>query len=152
MALEVNELPVVWLATQRKPLEDVEPIWILRWLLRRYFAWRGFACRSHVCNNEDGRHGSKPCDGQCYASIEYRGAYTNESDARWVASCDGGAYKPIPFNGPPLPEQTVSFGCGDVPMSEASAEYRKGIPLAYEAIPRGQIERKVEQIIRSASA
>lgn len=136
-----------WLATQRKPLEDVEPIWILRWLLRKYFQWRGFACRSH-CGE---------CDGKCYASIEYRGTFENESDARWAANCNGGEVKPIPYNAA-LPEETVSYGVGDVPQSEASQFYRKGIRLPFVAVSRQDIddrlllEAKIEQVARAARA
>lgn len=157
-----------WLATQRKPLEEVEPIWLLRWLLRKYFQWRGFACRSHVCNNEDGRHRHGKtipcpncqtsvavlCDGKCYASIEYRGTFAEQAAARWAANCPGGEVKPIPFNAP-LPEETVSYGVGDVPQSEASQFYRKGVALPFIAVPRermAQLEEKVEQVVRSASA
>jgi len=148
-----------WLATQRKPLEEVEPIAFLRWLLRKYFAWRGFACRSHTCDNDDGRHGAGVtvncaecgapavvlCDGKCYASIEYRGTFDSESDARWAANCNGGEVKPIPFNAA-LPEETVSYGVGDVPQSEASSWYRQGVPLPFAAIPRGKIERLREKL------
>lgn len=148
-----------WLATQRKPLEEVEPVWILRWLLRRYFQWRGFACRRHVCQNEDGRHGNGEtvkcptcatpvvvlCDGQCYASIEYRGTFESESEGRWAANCNGGEVKPIPFKSA-LPEETVSYGVGDVPQSEASQFYRQGVALPFAAVPRGQLERLREKI------
>ena len=118
-----------WLATQRKPLEEVEPIALLRWLLRKYFAWRGFACRSH-CGE---------CDGKCYASIEYRGTFDNEADARWAANCPGGEVKPIPFEAA-LPEETVSYGVGDVPQSEASQFYRQGVPLPFVAVPREELD------------
>lgn len=143
-----------WLATQRKPLEEMEPIAALRWLLRRYFEWRGFACRNHVCENEDGKHGTGKvvncgkcgapvvvlCDGKCYASIEYRGTFESESDGRWAANCRGGEVKPIPFNAA-LPEETVSYGVGDVPQSEASQFYRQGAALPFAAVPRGKLER-----------
>ena len=118
----------LWLVTQRKPLEQTEPIWLLRWLLRWYFKWRGFACRSH-CG----------CDGKCYASIEYRGIFTTEADARWVANCPGGKYQSLPLNAA-LPEETVSYGKMDVPMSEASAEYRRGVPMPYAPIPRKAVK------------
>ena len=148
-----------WLATQRKPLEEVEPIAMLRWLLRKYFAWRGFACRSHVCSNEGGKHGAGRtvncaecgapvvilCDGKCYASIEYRGTFASEADARWAANCDGGEVKPIPFSAA-LPEETVSYGAGDVPQSEASRFYRNGVALPFAAIERGKIERLREKL------
>jgi hypothetical protein len=122
----VTEIPNLWLVTQRKPLETVEPIPWLRWLLRQYFAWRGFACRSH-CD----------CKGKCYASVEYRGVFDNEAEARWAANCEGGAVKPIPFNAA-LPEETVTYQVCDVPQSEASAFYRRGVMLPFRAVPREQ--------------
>jgi hypothetical protein len=125
--LQVRNL---WLVTQCKSLEDAEPVWLLRWLLRRYFQWRGFACRSH-CGK---------CNGDCYASIEYRGAFDNEPEARWAASCKGGAYRPIPFNAA-LPEETVQYIAGDVPTSESSPWYRRGVMLPFVAIERSQFER-----------
>jgi hypothetical protein len=131
-----------FLVTQRKPLEDVEPIWLLRWLLRRYFKWRGFACRSH-CGS---------CDGRCYASIEYRGIFDNEAEAHYAASCKGGAYKPIPFNAA-LPEETVCYKAGDVPQSEESPWYRRGVILPFIPVERsqfGQLEEKVQQTLECA--
>ena len=131
----------MFLVTQRKPLEEVEPNPWLRWLLRKYFKWRGFACRSH-CN----------CDGKCYASIEYRMVTDDEGMARWAASANGAAYKPIPFNRL-LPEETVTYKAGDVPLSEASPWYRRGVMLPFVAVPREDIERlerKVEQTVDCA--
>lgn len=132
-AAEVETAEDKLLVTQRKALEEVEPIWVLRWLLRKYFAWRGFACRHH-CGE---------CDGKCYASIEYRGTFDSEHEAyaRWLAMCPGGAIKPIPHNAG-LPEETVQYKPGDVPLSEASAEYRKGILLPFVAVPRSEIEER----------
>lgn len=154
------------LVTQRKSLEALEPWWWLRWVLRKYFEWRGFACRSHVCNNEDGRHGNGKtvdcpncgstvvilCDGKCYASVEYRGVFDDEAAARFAASCEGGEYKPIPFNAA-LPEETVSYVPGDAPLSEASPWYRRGAMLPFVAVPRDQLERledKVQQTLDCA--
>lgn len=136
--IEVRDM---WLVTQRKPLEEVEPWRWLRWVLRKYFQWRGFACRSH-CN----------CDGGCYASIEYRGVFDDEATARWAANCTGGAYKPIPFN-TALPEETVSYKAGDVPMSEASQWYRRGVALPYVPIARKDLDAlgmKIEQTVDCA--
>lgn len=133
-----------YLVTQRKTLEEVEPIWVIRWLLRKYFQWRGFACRSH-CGE---------CDGKCYASVEYRGTFEDLGDARWAANCKGGEVKPIPFNAA-LPEETVQYGVGDVPMSEASQFYRRGVALPFTAVSRemlARLEEKVEQVFRSANA
>lgn len=153
------EVRDMWLVTQRKALEDVEPSRWIRWILRRYFAWRGFACRGHVCNNEDGRHGNGKtvncpncdtpvvvlCDGKCYASIEYRGVIDSEPEARYAASCKGGEYKPIPFNAA-LPEETVTYKAGDVPESEASRWYRRGVLLPFVAFPRSDVERLEQKI------
>lgn len=138
----VAQVRNLWLVTQRKSLESIEPWYWLRWLLRRYFKWRGFACRSH----------SGDCDKQCYASIEYRGVFDDEAEARWAASCDGGEYKPIPFNAA-LPEETVSYFAGDVPLSEASAWYRRGVALPFETISRAdlkRLERKIEDVVECA--
>jgi hypothetical protein len=137
------EVRSYWLVTQRKPLESIEPWPWLRWLLRRYFEWRGFACRSH-CGE---------CDGNCYASVEYRGVFDNESEARWAASCPGGEYKPIPFNAA-LPEETVSYLAGDSPLSEASPWYRRGAALPFVAISREQynlIDRTTAQTLDCAN-
>lgn len=121
----------VYLVTQRKPLEEVEPIAAIRWLLRAYYRWRGFACRDY--------------DGKCYASIEYRGAFENENEARWAANCRGGAVKPIPLNCP-LPEETVSYRTGDVPQSEASQWYRQGVQLPFTAIRREDFAERLASL------
>ena len=137
----MNEVRDMWLVTQRKSLESVEPYWWLRWLLRKYFEWRGFACRSH-CN----------CEGGCYASIEYRGVFDDEAAARFAASCEGGEYKPIPFNAA-LPEATVSYAPGDAPFSEVSAWYRRGAMLPYVAVRREDLDAlgvKIEQTVDCA--
>jgi len=131
----VMEVRKMQLVTQRKPLEEVEPIWLLRWLLRRYFEWRGFACRSH-CGK---------CDGKCYASIEYRGVFDDDAMAYHAARCKGGAVKPIPFNAA-LPEETVCYEVGDVPLSEASPWYRRGVMLPFVPVPRNQMERLRKKI------
>lgn len=135
------EVRNLFLVTQRKSLEAVEPWRWLRWLLRKYFEWRGFACRSH-CN----------CEGNCYASIEYRGVFDDEAAARWAASCEGGEYKPIPFNAA-LPEETVSYIPGDAPLSEVSPWYRRGAMLPFVAIRRTdlhQLEEKVQETLDCA--
>lgn len=131
--MEVRSMKLV---TQRKPLEEVEPIWLLRWLLRHYFEWRGFACRSH-CGS---------CDGKCYASIEYRGVFDDDGMAYHAARCTGGAIKPIPFNAA-APEETVQFEEGeDTPLSEASWWYRRGVMLPFVAVPRRTIKANLESL------
>jgi hypothetical protein len=144
-----------WLSTQRKPLEEVVPHRLIRWLLRRLFEHYGFACRSHTCNNEDGKHGTGStvecpncatpvvvlCDGKCYASIEYRGVFDRKSDAYWLSNGNGGALKPIPYN-VALPPQTVQYQGGEeTPGSEAADYYRRGVPLPYEAILRSDLDK-----------
>lgn len=128
----MNE-PVVnyWLVTQRKPLEDVVPHRLVRWFLRWIFKHYGFAARDH--------------NGQCYASIEYRGVFREEGDARWAARCPGGAVKPIPFNSA-LPEETVQYGVGDVPLSEASQFYRKGVRLPFVAVHRAEVRNQLGEL------
>lgn len=126
----MTEVRNMSLVTQRKPLEEVEPIWLLRWLLRHYFEWRGFACRSH-CGK---------CDGKCYASIEYRGVFDDDGMAYHAARRNGAEVKPVPFNCL-LPEETVKYEVGDVPLSEASPWYRRGVMLPFVAVPRTQLER-----------
>lgn len=141
--IEVRDFQLV---TQRKPLEEVEPIRAIRWLLRKYFQWRGFACRSHVCDNKDGKHGEgQVCDGKCYASIEYRGVFDDVGMAYHAARCSGAEVKPIPFNSA-LPEETVTYKVGDVPLSEASPWYRRGVILPFEAVPRSAMDRLREKI------
>lgn len=138
----MSDVRDMFLVTQRKSLESVEPIAALRWLLRKYFEWRGFACRSH-CGE---------CDGKCYASIEYRGVFDDDAAARFAASCEGGEYKPIPFNAA-LPEETVSYCSGDAPFSEASQWYRRGAMLPYVAVKREDLDAlglKIEQTIDRA--
>jgi hypothetical protein len=130
--VEVRDLHLV---TQRKPLEDVVPHWWMRWLLRKVFSYYGFACRSH-CGE---------CDGSCYASVETRGVFDDEATARWAANCPGGAVKPIPFNAA-LPEETVKYKTGDVPLSEASPWYRRGVALPFEAVSRRELDRLREKM------
>jgi len=139
---QMAEVRNLWLVTQRKSLESIEPWYWLRWLLRKYFEWRGFACRSH-CGQ---------CSGDCYATIEYRGVFDDEAEARWAASCEGGEYKPIPFNAA-LPEETVRYLTGDAPLSEASSWYRRGAALPFETISRADLKRlgqKIEDVIECA--
>lgn len=138
----MSEVRNYWLVTQRKSLESVEPVRVLRWLLRKYFEWRGFACREH-CGE---------CDGKCYASIEYRGVFDDEAAARYAASCEGGEYKPIPLNAA-LPEETVLYIPGDAPLSEASPWYRRGAMLPYVAVKREDLDAlgvKIEQTVDCA--
>ena len=165
MAVAAEVIQNKWLTTQRKPLERVVPNRLMRWLLRLVFSHYGFACRSHVCNNEDGRHSTGQtvncpqcqtpvvvlCDGKCYASIEYRGVFDAKADAYWMANCEGGALKPIPYN-VGLPQETVAYGAEEVPASrEASEFYRNGVPLPFAAIPLSEVHR-LYSAVRSTDA
>lgn len=161
----MNEIQNRWLSVLRKPLEVAVPHWLVRQLLRLIFEYYGFACRSHVCNNEDGRHGNGKiiacpncrssvvvlCNGKCYASIDYQGIFSNEADARWVASQPGGAYYELPYNAG-LPKEPVLYSKSDAPLSEASAAYRKGVKLPFIAIARDDfdaLEAKIETLSRT---
>ncbi len=122
----------VWLVTQRKSLESAVPNRLIRWFLRWVFQRYGFAARDY--------------DGRSYASIEFRGAFLDEAEARWFANCEGGAVKPIPLNDA-LPEETVSYKAGDVPLSEASPWYRQGVELPFEAVRRGEVKARRERLL-----
>lgn len=130
----MDEVRDLFLVTQRKTLEQQEPNALIRWLLRRYFQWRGYACRGH-CGK---------CDG-CYASVEYVGVFDDAGVARWVANGYGGAVKPIPFNAA-LPYETVAYQQTEVPLSEEAQWYRRGVVLPFVAVPRAQFEALGEQI------
>jgi len=142
----LNALPKVqvkYLATQQKPL-DAHPTMpgVVKWFLRRVYDYYGFAATDH--------------NGRAYCSVEHRGVFDHEGDARWAANCEGGAYKAIPYN-EALPEETCQFGVHDFPQSEASPGYRKR-RLQFVAIARteleqiGLIEAKIEQVVKNASA
>ena len=122
------------LVTQRKPLEDVVPNRFIRWLLRRIYEHYGFAARD--------------TDGKTYFNIEYRGVFTDPALARYLASCPGGAVRTVPLDAP-LPEETVQYGKEDVPLSEASPDYRRGMILPFVAVPREEVERLHESILRT---
>lgn len=85
--------------------------------------------------------------------IEYQGVYTDEAEARWAASGPGMFVMEVPLNGS-LPEETCQYGKHDFPLSEASPMYRNR-NLSFVAVSRermAQLESKVEEVFRSASA
>lgn len=130
----------IFIAYQFKSLEDDPrlPRW-LKWVLRKIYDHYEWAANDH--------------DGKSYCQIQWRGSFYNEADARWAASCPGGRYRALPLNGL-LPEETCQYGIYDVPLSSHSPNYRNR-SLSFVAVPRErlvQLEKKVEQVYRSASA
>src|SRR5215204_840188 len=72
----LNALPKVqvkYLATQQKPL-DAHPTMpgVVKWFLRRVYDYYGFAATDH--------------NGRAYCSVEHRGVFDHEGDARWAAN------------------------------------------------------------------
>lgn len=120
-----------WLVFQEKPLKDVVPNRLVRYFLRWVY-WRyGFAAKSCRCKH-----------GVTYFNFEPRGTFPNEADARWLANCDGGGLKQIPFNAA-LGEETGQYSACDFPQSEASAEYRhRRLPFSF--VPTVELERLAE--------
>jgi hypothetical protein len=117
-----------WLVFQEKPLEQVVPNRLVRWFLRWVYQHYGFAAKSCRCKH-----------GVSYFNFEPRGTFPNEADARWMANCDGGGLKEIPFNAA-LGEETAQYGVYDCPQSEASAEYRnRRLPFTF--VPTSDLER-----------
>lgn len=146
MALVNSEPPVVYLAFQQKWLDDFPMPGIFKWFLRWIYDHYGFAntgYRVEIRRDET----EQVID---YCSFEDRGVFVDEADARWAANCKGGNYKSVPL-GAVLPEETCSFGIHDFPQSEASTFYRHR-RMPYVAVPRNEVEQKIDQIIRSASA
>lgn len=126
-----STMPDLWVAYQRKSLDnDPRLPWWLKWFLRRVYDHYDWAANDH--------------DGKSYCQTEWRGVFTDESDARWAASCPGGQYRSLPFE-VALPEETVGYGKYDVPLSSHSAKYRHK-KLPFVAVPREQIERLEEKI------
>ena len=144
----------MFLVVCRKPIEDLP--WWLRRLLRWVYHHYGWAASG---GNLDARKLSKEYPsidlsrfqvGDTYYSIEYRGVFTSEADARWAASCPGGSYIEVPCN-ELLPEETAQYGIHDFPLSEVSAAYRNR-KLPFVTVPRAQVERLEESLARTKLA
>lgn len=124
MSVIATEIQTKWLVRQQKTLDDYpmpeEVKDFLRWVYDTY----GFATTDH--------------NGHTYCSVEDRGVFDDEVDARWAASCSGGSYKAIPYN-VALPEETVMYGTHDFPQLEVSAAYRNR-KLPFTVIPTRQLE------------
>lgn len=133
VSLIVDELPVKYIAIQQIGMDEHRPV--LPWWLKKLLLWAYQ------------RYGWAAIEG-----LQFRGAYDQQSDARWAANCKGGSYRAIPYNAA-LPEETCQFGVYDHPQSENSSEYRNR-HLPFIAVSRermAQLEEKVEEVYRSAS-
>ena len=125
--LVVDDVPVKYVAVQQVGMDQHRPAlpaWLkifLRWVYHRY----GWAA---------------------VEGIQFRGAFDDESDARWAANCQGGSYRAVPHNAA-LPEETCQFGVYDHPQSEDSNEYRNR-KLSFVAVPRLEVER-LEKSLRA---
>lgn len=117
----------VWLVGKRPPLSQYALLyrWLARWLYQRM----------HWCPE---------------FGIELQGVFTNEAEARHAASAPGMFYMELPLDAE-LPAQPCQFGTHDFPHSDASAFYRHR-RMPFIAVPRNEVEAKIDQIIRSASA
>lgn len=122
VALEQDIKPVsVFLVARRPPLSEQPFLW--RWLARFVYQRIQWA----------------PDFG-----IEYQGVYTDESEARHVASGPGMFVIEMPLNAS-LPLETCQYGSHDFPLSEASSAYRNR-KFPFVAVPRSQIERLQEKL------
>lgn len=133
VALEQDIKPTsVFLVARRPPLSEQRFLyrWLARWVYER-IQWA-------------------PDYG-----IEYQGVYTDESEARHVASGPGMFVIEMPLNAS-LPLETCQYGSHDFPMSEASSRYRNR-KFPFVAVPRKELddrlllEAKIEQVARAAS-
>lgn len=133
VALEQDIKPTsVFLVARRPPLSEQRFLyrWLARWVYER-IQWA-------------------PDYG-----IEYQGVYTDESEARHVASGPGMFVIEMPLNAS-LPMETCQYGSHDFPMSEASSRYRNR-KFPFIAVPRKELddrlllEAKIEQVARAAS-
>lgn len=127
MPVVATEIKTKWLVRQQKTLDDhptmpPEIKEFLRWVYDTY----GFAATDH--------------NGKTYCSIEDRGVFDDEVDARWAANCAGGSYKAVPYN-VALPEDTVMYGTHDFPALEVSAAYRNR-KLPFTVVPTQQLEEE----------
>src|SRR6185503_4578697 len=126
----VANVTSVWLVARHPPLSEHKILyrWLARWLYERIHWTPDYG-------------------------IEYQGVYTDEAEARWAASGAGMFVMEVPLNGS-LPEETCQYGKHDFPLSEASPMYRNR-NLSFVAVSRermAQLESKVEEVFRSASA
>lgn len=130
--------PDVYLMVNVQPLSRL-PWWaqqVIRWIYFRY-GW----CASVKTESGD------------YLSLEYRGVTPDEAEARYLSSEPNASYTKVPWRSC-LAIETGQYGTHDFPFSESSHRYR-GRELPFVQVPRermAQLERKVEEVFRSASA
>ena len=129
-ASELEALECAWYVGRRRPLSDL-PFW-KRWLVRAVYFTVGW------------------CTGD---GIEAQAICTSRELAEQLASQNGWFYHELPIN-TPLPDETCRFRAHIFPSSEAREKYeRLKLPVAAVRIAQiEQLERKVEQVVRSASA
>lgn len=129
-AEEIETLECAWYVGKRRPLSDLSR-W-KRWLVRAVYFTVGW------------------CTGD---GIEAQAICTSKELAQEMASQDGWFYHELPIN-VPLPDETCRFRAHVFPTSEAGDRYESlRLPVAAVRVSQiEQVERKVEQVIRSASA
>ena len=127
---EIDCIDCAWYVGKRRPLSDL-PFW-KRWLVRAVYFTVGWS-------TGDG--------------IEAQAICTSKELAEEMASKDGWFYHELPIN-VPLPDETCKFRAHAFPSSDAASKYEKlRLPVAAVRVSEiEQLERKVEQVIRSASA
>lgn len=127
---DLETLECAWYVGKRRPLSDL-PFW-KRWLVRAVYFTVGW------------------CTGD---GIEAQAICTSKELAEQMASEDGWFYHELPIN-VPLPDETCRFRAHVFPTSEAAAKYDSlRLPVAAVRVAEiEQLERKVEQVLKSASA
>lgn len=127
---EIETLESAWYVGRRRPLSDLS-FW-KRWLVRAVYFTVGW------------------CTGD---GIEAQAICTSKELAEQMAGQDGWFYHELPIN-IPLPDETCKFRAHVFPSSEARDRYEAlRLPVAAVRVSQiEQLERKVEQVIRSASA
>lgn len=85
--------------------------------------------------------------------IEAQAICTSKELAEEMATQNGWFYHELPIN-TPLPDETCRFRAHVFPSSDVAAKYENlRLPVAAVRVSEiEQLERKVEQVIRSASA
>lgn len=129
-ASEIESLECAWYVGKRRPLSDLA-FW-KRWLVRAVYFTVGW------------------CTGD---GIEAQAICTSKELAEEMAKPDGWFYHELPIN-VSLPDQTCKFRAHVFPSSEARGKYEAmQLPIgAVKTAKIREVEQKVEQIIRSASA
>jgi hypothetical protein len=127
---DLETLESAWYVGRRRPLSDL-PFW-KRWLVRAVYFTVGW------------------CTGD---GIEAQAICTSKELAEEMAKQDGWFFHELPIN-TPLPGETCRFRAHVFPSSDARGKYEAmRLPLGAVRLSTIQeAERKVEQIIRSASA